>query len=407
MRDYYEFYNPVKIIAGKNSIALNLGKELKNLGCNRVLVVSGPIINKLGLTDYVATAINNSGVKVCGYFTNVPNESSFQTIKDICDIYRLNNCDSLVALGGGSVLDTAKAVKLVLSQNSEDIDSLRGYDMVREGIKIPMILLPTTCGTGAEITRVSVITNDKNNSKEEFLSDNLLPDVCVLDPEMIKTLPLKSVVLTSFDSLSHAVEGFCCGQKNPLSDRYSILAISQIFEYLPKVVEDPDNEDYRLKLLEAANFSGISFSNSMVGAVHAIAHTMGSVLKIGHDFAVSKLLPYVLQYNMEKSKKDYERLFYYVVPLEEYKKVVQENRPQIFVEKIKELYDTTAGKIGGIPTLKECGLKEELFDEIAKKSLLDGAILTNPKYMEIQDIKNVLQMALEEKLWKTILIGQK
>lgn len=398
MRDYYEFCNQVKIISGVGTIEQKLGKVLTSLNCKRILIISGPVINKLGLTDYVANVIKKEGLKVCGFYIDVPNRSSFSTIKDICTIYRLNNCDSIVALGGGSVIDTAKAVKLVLSQNAEELDKLYGYDMTRKGKKTPLVLLPTTSGTGSEVTRISVISDENTGSKEEFVSNDLFADCCILDPEMVKTLPLKAVLLTAFDALAHAVEGYCCSQKNPISDRYSIFAIKGIADYLEKRLNDPQNDEYCLQLLEASNYAGISFNNSMVGAVHAIAHSLGAVLHVGHDLAVSWLLPYTLSYNTQYSKKYYAELFYYMVSEEEYAAVAPEDRAEAFVRSIYNLLKRLAEKIGGIPTLVECGLSKEKYDAIIAKSLTDGAILTGPHYMQKQDIVNILDMVMEDRL---------
>lgn len=399
MKNYYEFYNPVQIVAGKNVIAECLGELLITLNAKRILVISGPTINKLGLTDFVGTAIKKNGIDVGAYYVDVPNESSVKTIEEICNIYKINNCDGIVALGGGSVLDTAKASKLMLSQKAMCLKELYGYDMIGIGNKIPMILIPTTCGTGAEVTRVAVISDENNNGlKEEIISNEMLPDYCLLDPKMIKTLPSKSVLLTAFDAMSHAIEGYCCLQKNPISDRYSVLAIRMLVDNLEKYIENPKDDDIGLKLLEASNYAGISFSNSMVGAVHAIGHSLGVILNIGHDLAISRLLPYVLSYNIEYAKQYYEELYYYVVDNDEYYNTPKEEMARAFVLKIHDLFKRVADKLGNVPKLVDCGLCQQKFNEIITKTLNDGAILTETRYMQKQDIANILNMALEEKL---------
>lgn len=386
---FYQFVNPVQICSGKGSIATHLASKAKEIGCKRVLVVCGPVINKLGLADKVVSCLTEQGVEVGTKFHNVPNESSVSTIKEICDIYRQNFCDSIVAIGGGSVLDTAKAVRLLLSQNAEDISKYFGYNMSKIGIKIPFIAIPTTCGTGAEVTKVSVICNDKTLTKEEIISDLMLPDVAILDCDTLNTLPLKSVLLTAFDALSHAIEGYCSKGKNALSDVYSRLAIVKIYNNLKQVINGNGTDEEYSALLEGACYAGISFSNSMVGGVHAIAHSLGSVLNVSHDYAVANLLPYVLQFNLDYSEKEYAELYDLLVQEKNY--IDTRQKAVGFINALHNFYFNNVSKIGGIPKISECGLNDDTIEKIAKLALTDGALLTNVRYMEYNDIVNILE----------------
>lgn len=206
-------------------------------------------------------------------------------------------------------------------------------------------------------------------------------------------------MLTAFDALTHAIEGYCCKGKNALSDRYSILAINNIINYLPSVLSEDKNLDINLaylKLLEAATYAGVSFSNSMVGSVHAIAHAVGSYLKVGHDFAVANLLPFVLKFNLDKSYKEYALL--YDIFVDKKIKLGVMDKAVKFIEFICEFYRQNAMKIGGILTLKDCGMKKEDFDIIANIALSDGAILTNPKCMSYNNIVDILTMVWENNL---------
>lgn len=389
MKDYYQFYNPVKIISGEGSIEKYLGSQVLKLGCKKILVISGPVINRLGITDYVAENLEKLGL-ACSKFTNVPNDSSLKTIKEICEIYRTFECDGIVAVGGGSVLDTAKSVKLAISQNQAGLSGLLGYNMAKLGKKVPLIAIPTTCGTGAEITKVAVICDEVKGTKEEIISDLLLPNVAILDAKMLKTLPFKSVFLTAFDALAHAIEGFCCKGKNPLSDRYSLLAIKSIFKYLPLILDGLASEKDYQAMLEASCFAGVSFSNSMVGAVHAIAHSVGSVLGVGHDFAVATMLPYVLEFNMDYSCNEYARLYDLLTDNKTDIELDNAQKAKLFVSKIFDFFEINASKIGGISKLSVCGLNDDNAKIIANLTLTDGAILTNPRRLSYNDIISIL-----------------
>lgn len=397
MKNYFEFYSPVQIVSDENVIENRLFELAKKIGCKNMLVISGPVLNRLGITDFVINALERNEIKVACKWTSVPNESSLNTVQEICSEYRQNCCDSIVAVGGGSVLDTAKAVKLVLGHNKQDLNKLFGYNMSKIGTKIPFIAIPTTCGTGSETTKVAVICDEIRGAKEEILSDILLADIVVLDPKMLETLPKKAILLTVFDALSHAIEGYCCKGKNPFSTEYSRLAISLITQNLEDVLSDNPTPAGRIGMLKGATYAGVSFSNSMVGAVHAIAHSVGSVLGLSHDFAVATFLPYVLEYNVEQNIKEYAELFDLVF-WGNYECINKDEMARQFPKRLKEIFDKYSSKIGGFLPLKECGLAKDRYDCIAKLALSDGAILTNPRYMEYNDIINILQRAEEDKL---------
>lgn len=396
---YYEFFNPVKLISGEGCVQTRLPAELKKLRAKRWFFISGPIITKLGLGKDVEQAVQNAGAVIAAKFTAVPNDSSVETVNEIVKMYRDENADGIIAIGGGSVLDTAKAVRLSVIGGAADLRECYGYNMLHKGAKVPFVAIPTTCGTGSEVTKVSVISDENNGAKEEIISDLLLPDLAVCDCRMLQTLPKKSILLTAFDALSHAVEAYCSRGKNPLSDTYSYLAISGIIRNLPKVL-DCDTFDAKgcEALLLSASLAGISFSNSMVGGVHAIAHSVGSTLGVAHDFAVATMLPYVLAFNMQKSYKNYAKLsrcFGFESGL------TDEQLAAKFVDYIYAFLAENAAKIGGIPTLEQCGLNDLTADIIAKSAVTDGAILTNPHIVEYNDVMQLLGAAKRLE-WQTL-----
>lgn len=391
--EYYQFYNPVKICSGENAIQDNLGKIAKKLNFNKVLIISGPVINKIGLVNFAEQCLMQSGIQTCVKYCNVPNESSINAIEELCNIYTENNCDSVLAIGGGSVLDTAKAVRLAISQNDNDISKFFGYNMSKIGVKVPFVAIPTTCGTGAEVTKVSVIYNESNGAKEELISEIMLPDFAILDPKVLITLPKKSILLTAFDALSHAIEGYCSKSKNHISDVYSKMAITKIFNNLELAISENANMYNYIQLLEAANYAGISFSNSMVGGVHAIAHSLGSVLSVSHDYAVAMLLPYVLKYNLEYSNNEYAELYDLIAQKENNCAMDKKEKAEMFICEINKLFSNNISKIGGNRSFIDCGLNDTAIKKIAELALTDGAILTNARYLSYNDIINILECA--------------
>lgn len=429
MKNHIEFFAPVKVVCGDNVIKSHLKNLAVGIGCKRILIISGPVLNKLGVCDFVASIFDDDCAGVVQKYTNVPNDSSLQTIEEICSLYKSSGADSIIAIGGGSVIDTAKAVKLGLSQNQSKIDGLFGYNMSKIGVKIPFIVIPTTCGTGSEVTKVAVISDENKDTKEEIISDILLPDIAVLDPNMLKTLPKKSILLTSFDALSHAIEGYIGKGKNTLSDSCSKYAIRGIVKNLSSAMSADATDSVYLDMLKASCYAGISFSNSMVGGVHAIAHSVGSVLSVGHDFAIATLLPIVLKYFIHDCYKDYSKLFDLIQDVctfdecdfdkvqffqpaqpvqtncKKSKKKNEENidieqfeKAKKFVYMIWSLLQKNLSKIGGIPTFSECGMDKNKCEQIVKLSLSDGAILTSPRILEYDDVVEILRLAEEKGL---------
>ncbi len=155
----------------------------------------------------------------------MPKDSSVEVVEELVDIYVNNNCDSLIALGGGSVIDTAKGVKLLLESEKSSLFDMQGIDNLKAGKGIPFAILPTTSGTGSEATKVAVISDTQNHVKHEFISERLLPDVTAIDPRLTLTLPVRSTVSTAFDMLTHAIEAFTSAQKNPISDAFALKAM--------------------------------------------------------------------------------------------------------------------------------------------------------------------------------------
>lgn len=389
---YYEFQNSAKILSGKFALE-NIPLELKMLNAKRPLFLSDDTLNKIGTVKIVLDAIEKQDDVVVGeQFTNILPNSDLDLIKRIVNIYKEANCDSIIALGGGSVIDTAKGVRMVLSQNVEDINELMGAEILTYGKHIPFVAIPTTSGTGSEVTAVAVILDKLRQIKMEFISYYLLPDVAVIDPRMTETLPKKIAASTGMDALCHAIEAYTCLQKNPMSDAYAISAIKLIGENLIDSVEK-DKKEAKIAMENASMMAGVSFSNSMVGLVHAIGHALGGVCHVPHGNAMNILLPYCMEYNMDKIGEEYGRILLYLAGEDVYLNTKKENRGEKLVDIIEEMKERL-NKLTGIPiTLKEAGVKEEDLNEVAKKAINDGAIIVNPKEARYEDVLNILRKA--------------
>lgn len=391
---YYEFQNSTKILSGENALE-NITYELKGLGASRPILLSDKVLEKIGSLQNVIDAMASTGMEPGAIYTDIPSDSSVAVVNKIGVVYQEVGCDSIIAVGGGSVIDTAKGVEMLISQNVRDLMELQGCESMTRGNHVPFIAVPTTSGTGSEMTLVAVIKNIEKSVKMEFISNYLLPDAAVLDPRMTATLPPKTTASTGFDALCHAIEAYSCNQKNPLSDAYATAAIKLVVENLEEAVRDGKNTKARLAMANASTMAGAAFSNSMVGMVHAIGHALGGVCKVPHGDAMTILLPFCMLYNYKKLGDIYGELLLYLEGPEVYAQTPANKRGEEAIKSVRRL-ERRLHKMAGLPmTLKEAKVDRKDFDAVARTALNDGAMLVNPAAVEFDDVIMVLNQAYE------------
>ena len=392
--DYYEFHNPVKILSGFKALE-NLPYELELLGSSRPMIITDKGIEKAGLVKTVINACGDSDVVFPIIFDEVPQDSSTKIVSKAAELYRENNCDALIAIGGGSVIDTAKGTNVLVSYDSNDLSKFMGADIIKKPLN-PFVVIPTTAGTGSEVTIAAVIKDEEKGIKMPFTSRYLLPNVAILDPRMTMTLPPKISAATAMDALTHAIESYICLQKNPLSDAYAISAIKIISSYILQVIKEKPSKEARLAMANAATMAGIAFSNSMVGMVHSLGHALGAVAHIPHGIAMSIFLPWGLKTNLEARKNLIGELLLPFSGAEKYSNTPQEQRAIELIREIRKLQDILFEKVKIPRTLKEANVSEELLPEIAQKAIDDGSLIYNPIDLTYEDALTILKKAYDE-----------
>lgn len=392
MNAYFEFHNSVKLLCGELSLE-RIAIELEHLGGRAPMLLSDAVLEKIGTLGIVRQAMEAEGCRVACTYTDIPVDSSLRVVNEIAALYRRSGCDSIVAVGGGSVIDTAKGVRLVLSQDTDDILSIGGVENLSWNRHVPFVVVPTTAGTGSECTGVAVIRNEANGVKMEFLSHYVQPEVAVIDPRMTSGLPPKATAGTGMDALCHAVEACTCLQANPLSQAYGTAAIRMIAEYLELATKDGSNRDARFAMALASTMAGIAFSNSMVGAVHAIGHALGGICKVPHAVAMAILLPHVMRFNLEKCRDSYATLLPYLVGMEQAMATPAEQRARAAIDAVAALARRLKS-ICGLPlTLQEVGVSRDDFEHVAQVAVNDGALIVNPRAADEQQIIGILNAA--------------
>ncbi len=399
------FKVPPKIYFEEGS--LSYLEDMENI--NRVLIVTDNTMVKLGYTDKVIYHLNNRKNK-CDFeiFSNINPDPDVETVWQGLERMREFNPDCIVALGGGSAIDAAKAMWLFFEYPQLDFQGLKLKFMdIRKRVyeypkshKIKMVAVPTTSGTGSEVTSFAVITDKKENIKYPLADYFLTPDVAIIDPQFVRFLPKSATADTGMDVLTHAIEAYVSTMASDYTDALSAKAVKMVFENLKRAYDNGDNDlEAREKMHNASCIAGMAFTNAFLGLNHSMAHKLGGEFHIPHGRANAILLPYVIKYNASLPSKfsafpKYES-FKADKKYAELAEIIGKSGSTA-EESINNLIDavTLLNKNLNIPTsLKELGISEEEFlskvDALSEIAHEDQCTGTNPRYPLISEIKDI------------------
>lgn len=394
MSRYYDFFCPVKLMAGEQALE-QLAGELMALGATRPLLLTDKGVSGSGLATLLANVLAEGGLPVAACWDEIPADSSTAVVERIAARYRELGCDSLVALGGGSVIDTAKAVNILASLGGERLLDHAGAGCLTRPLK-PLAAVPTTAGTGSEVTQVAVIRDEASGRKLPFTSPFLLPQLAVLDPRLSQGLPLSITAATAMDAMTHAIEAFIGNGKNPVSDALALMAVEKIADALPQVLARPQDPALRLQLAEGSTLAGMAFSNSMVGLVHALGHSLGARCHLPHGLCMNLFLPAVLDYNRPGIDEELARLLLPLVGAERFAATPAAMRAQASLDALCILRDSLWQAVRLPRTLAEAGVTDRaVLAEIRDLAINDGALLYNRKDADREQL-----LALLEQVWE-------
>ncbi|WP_429173705.1 iron-containing alcohol dehydrogenase [Aeromonas salmonicida] len=394
MSRYYDFFCPVKLMAGEQALE-QLAGELAGLGARRPLLLTDKGVSGTGLATLLANVLAEGDLPVADIWDEIPADSSTAVVERIAARYRELECDSLVALGGGSVIDTAKAVNILASMGGDRLLDYAGAGCLTRPLQ-PLAVVPTTAGTGSEVTLVAVIKDEASGRKVPFTSPFLLPQLAVLDPRLTQGLPLNITAATAMDAMTHAIEAFIGNAKNPVSDALALMAIEKIANALPKVLQSPQDKQLRLQLAEGSTLAGMAFSNSMVGLVHALGHSLGARCHLPHGLCMNLFLPTVLDYNRPGIDSELARLLLPLVGAERFAATPATERAQAAIQALCALRDSLWQAVKLPRTLREAGVTDKgLLPEIRDLAINDGALLYNRKDADRAQLLDLLELAWE------------
>ncbi len=389
---YFEFFCPVKIVAGFAALE-HIPYELFARSAKKPLIVTDRGVRGAGLVDVLKAALASGGIEAELVFDEIPQDSSTKVVTQLAKLYRKEGCDALLAIGGGSVIDTAKATNILVSEGGDDLAAYSGSGVLKRALR-PLLVLPTTSGTGSEVTNVSVVKDDATGKKLPFLSQFLLPDVAILDPRTTVGLPPFFTAATAMDAMTHAVEAYTCIGKNPLSDAYATAAIQKIAHNVVEVLDAPQDAERRLELALAATMAGIAFSNSMCGMVHALGHSVGALCHVPHGVCMSVLLPYVLEHNLDSRRAAIGELLLPLTAPDTFAMTSPAERPLRAIARLRGIRDALWQKAKLPRTLAETErVSRERLPEIARLSLDDGSLIMNPVEVRYEEALSVLERA--------------
>ena len=303
---------PNSILAGFGRIN-ELAEACKNLKIRAPLLITDPGLVVLPMIDEAVAHCNKSGLR-CGLFSKIQGNPTGQNVEDGVAAYKKGEHDGVIAFGGGSALDTAKAVALMVGQHGplwdfEDVGD--NWTRVNEAGVAPIVAVPTTAGTGSEVGRASVITDVDNQVKRIIFHPLMLPSVVILDPKLTLGLPAHITAATGMDALSHNLEALCSPFYHPMAEGIAIEGIRLVKEYLPRAVANGQDIEARTQMLVASSMGATAFQKGL-GAMHAIAHSLGAIYGAHHGLLNAILMPYVLKANRVEIEERIERLSRYL-----------------------------------------------------------------------------------------------
>lgn len=389
---YFEFHNPVKIMAGRGALE-GLPAEMERQGSRRPLLIADRGVEKAGLLEVVGRAFAGSAVEFGAAFLDVPADSGTRTVAAAARAFREASCDGIVAVGGGSVIDTAKAANMLVGLGGDDPAAYMGAGAIPRPLG-PFAVVPTTAGTGSECTLVAVVRDDEKDRKLLFVSSYLLPGAAVVDPRMTTTLPPAVTAATGMDALTHAIEASYCLGRNPLSDAYARTAIELVSAGLVRAVRNGGDADARADLALAATMAGIAFSNSMVGLVHSLGHAAGAVCHIPHGVAMNVFLPVVLEYNLPSRADRIGELLLPLAGSDFHYSLPEEDRPRAAIAHLRALRDELWDLVRLPRTLSETGKAEKAqLPAVARAAVDDASQAYNPAEADYGDCLRLLEAA--------------
>ena len=382
-------FNTTSGIRFGSGISVSSSQEISKILGSNILFITDKDLMSLKLTEPTLNELKKFSSKV-EIFEDVEADPSLKTLLNSIEIGKKMKATGVIGFGGGSSMDVAKLTSLILGSN-ENIEEAWGVSNAK-GPRLPLVLVPTTAGTGSEVTPISIITVGEEE-KKGVSSPIILPDVAILDPDLTLGLPAHTTAATGIDAMVHAIEGYASANKNnnPISKMLSVEALKLLGGSIEKAVFDGSNLEARGNMLIGAMLAGKSFANSPVAAVHALAYPIGGTFHVSHGLSNSLVLPYVLRFNSadNKATKDYAELAPFVFP-----DINTNQGSQAVCSEFIDRMESLSKKLGLPQKLREVNIPKEACEKMAKDAMKQTRLLVNnPREVTEKDALNIYESA--------------
>lgn len=373
-----------EFVFGEGALYL-AAKYVKRFQASKVFLVTDKGLAKAGWVKELEDNLKAENINYVLFDDVTPNPKDYEVAKGV-ELLGKEKCDIVLALGGGSAIDCAKGINLAYTNNTP-VNSFEGIDEVKIP-GLPLICIPTTAGTSADISQFSIINDSKLQRKFAIISKLAVPDVALIDPFTTTTMSPELTAETGMDALVHAIEAYVSNASSPITDINALKAIELIITNLFGAYSEPANMNYKNNMMMASLLAGFAFSNASLGLVHAMAHSLGGSLDFAHGECNALLLEAVINYNFDSAAEKY----FYIAKLFEPKLSSEDKKSvnHVLNEKIRTLKNS----IGINYTLKDIGVTKNHIKQLAEKAIMDGCLATNPRLVDIKSLEECFNNAL-------------
>jgi 1,3-propanediol dehydrogenase len=378
-----KFVTP-EIIFGQGALS-QIGESAARSGASKVFVVTDKGLIEAGWVDRALYYLRNAGLEYEIFSSITSNPKDLEVAEGVAHYLR-SGCDALVAVGGGSPADTAKAIA-TLATNGGELQDYEGVNKIRHPLP-PMVIVPSTAGTGSEVSQFAIIVDHQRRLKMSIISKSLIPDIAIIDPELLNTKSAQLAAATGMDALSHAIEAYVSLAATPLTDIHALNAIRLIFGNLRQSVFDRQDATANENMAMASLNAGIAFSNAILGAGHAMTHQIDGLLDTHHGETNATLLPYVMQFNLPVCRERFDEIARQIEDVSH----AQERKEDLAEQAITAVRDLTRD-IGLHKSLADVGLKKENIKTLSQNALNDACLVTNPRDATAEDIEKLFLKA--------------
>lgn len=374
-----------EFVFGPGALEL-VGQYAANCHARKVMLVTDPGVARAGWAGVAEKSLREAGIPSVLFDGVSPNPRDHEVMAGV-EVYRGEMCDVIVAVGGGSPMDCAKGIGVVACNSGMHILDFEGVDQVPLPGP-PMIFIPTTAGTSADISQFAIILDTGRRIKIAIVSKLVIPDVSLIDPRTTLSMDRSLTAATGMDALTHAVEAYVSNAGSPVTDLFALEAVRLVRGCLPETVSDPGNLAARTGMMHASLFAGLAFSNASLGMVHAMAHSLGGLLDSPHGECNAILLEHVVGFNYVSSASKYDRLAELMGV--EMASLARENRGEALVRALQSFRMA----VGVRHSLRDLGLRPDMLDRLAENAYQDPCLVTNPREASVQEIRECYERAI-------------